>query len=337
MKYPKNDKMTQKSLNIGLIGCGHLGKIHCRLLSAIASEHTNITLTGVFDIDRRTADEVSNQYGVTSFSSLEELLSKIDSLVIVTPTSTHFDIAKKALEKNINVFIEKPVTASLHEAQELIRLSEKSKSKIQVGHVERFNPALTSLDNYELMPRFIESHRLAQFNPRGTDVSVIQDLMIHDIDIILHLVKSPLTKIDANGVAIVSEAIDIANARLSFENGCVANVTASRISLKKMRKMRIFQNNAYISVDFLNNKSEVFRLADSNTKADGMTFSISDTKKIVFEQPALENGENSNPIKNELEAFFDSIINDRPVKVSLADGKEAVEVADKIVKIISES
>jgi predicted dehydrogenase len=327
--------MDEKTINTGLIGCGHLGKIHCRLLNQIASEKQNIKFAGVFDTDKSHSDEIAGLYNVKVFGTPEELLENIDTLIIVTPTSTHFEIAASALNRNINVFIEKPVTSSLKEAEELIKISKNSNAKIQVGHVERFNPALTSLEKFELKPMFIESHRLAQFNPRGTDVSVIQDLMIHDIDIIHHLTGSPLKKIDANGVAIISDAIDIANARLTFENGCVANLTASRISLKKMRKMRIFQNNAYISIDFLNNKSEIFRLAESGAKADGMTFPISDSKKIIFEQPQIENIENVNPIKNELESFFESVMTDKPVKVSLEDGKEADETADKIIKIIS--
>lgn len=329
--------MSEKKINAGLTGCGHLGSIHCKLLNLIASENDSVTFKGVYDTDPAKSDAVSKLYGVRAFTSLEELLNNIDTLIIVTPTSSHFQIARVALNKNINLFIEKPVTATLDEAKELIKLSKDSDIKIQVGHVERFNPALTSLEKYDLKPMFIESHRLSQFNPRGTDVSVIQDLMIHDIDIILHLVGSPIEKIDANGVAIVSEAIDIANTRLTFKNGCVANLTASRISLKKMRKMRIFQNNAYISIDFLNNKSEVFRLADSNAEAKGMTFPISDEKKIIFEQPQIENAENANPIKNELESFFESIITGKPVKVTLEAGKEAVEVADEIIKIISSS
>jgi predicted dehydrogenase len=327
--------MTDKKLNIGLVGCGHLGKIHCKLLAQIASENPGITFTGVYDTDSTQSDAISKLYDVKSFESFDEMLYNIDTLITVTPTSTHYGIARNALAKHINLFIEKPVTSSLEEATELIKLARNSDVKIQVGHVERFNPAITSLEKFEMKPMFIESHRLAQFNPRGTDVSVIQDLMIHDIDIILHLVGSPIKKIDANGVAVVSEAIDIANARLTFENGCVANLTASRISLKKMRKMRIFQNNAYISIDFATNKSEVFRLADNDAKADGMSFPISDTKKVIFEQPVVENIENANPIKNELESFFESIINNKPVKVTLEAGKEAVEVADEIINIIS--
>ena len=329
--------MKNKVLNIGLVGSGHLGKIHCKLLNEIAGKKNSLNFIGVYDIDLIKTDEINKLFGLKSFNTFENLLDDIDSLIIVTTTSAHYTVAEEAIKRGINVFIEKPVTSSSIEAKKLIELAKRLNVKVQVGHVERFNPALTSLDKFEIKPMFIESHRLAQFNPRGTDVSVIQDLMIHDIDIILHLVNSKINKIDANGVAVISNSIDIANARLSFDNGCVANITASRISLKKMRKMRIFQSNAYISIDFLNNKSEIFRLADSNTAAAGKSFSISDTKKIIFEQPQIEDIENINPIRNELESFFDSIINDKPVKVSLEDGKVAVEVADEIIKIISKS
>lgn len=329
--------MKNKVLNIGLVGCGHLGKIHCKLLNEIAGKKNSLNFIGVYDIDLIKTDEINKLFGLKSFNTFENLLDDIDSLIIVTTTSAHYTVAEEAIKRGIDVFIEKPVTSSSIEAKKLIELAKRLNVKVQVGHVERFNPALTSLDKFEIKPMFIESHRLAQFNPRGTDVSVIQDLMIHDIDIILHLVNSKINKIDANGVAVISNSIDIANARLSFDNGCVANITASRISIKKMRKMRIFQSNAYISIDFLNNKSEIFRLADSNTAAAGKSFPISDTKKIIFEQPQIEDIENINPIRNELESFFDSIINDKPVKVSLEDGKVAVEVADEIIKIISKS
>ncbi|MCI0449195.1 MAG: Gfo/Idh/MocA family oxidoreductase [Chlorobi bacterium] len=324
-------------ISVGLAGCGHLGKIHCKLLNEISSGNNSVNFAGVYDIDPVKSNEINSLYSLKSFKTFEELLNNINSLIIVTTTSAHFAVAEEAIKKGINVFIEKPVTSSSTEAKDLIELAKRFKIKTQVGHVERFNPALVSLGKFEIKPMFIESHRLAQFNPRGTDVSVIQDLMIHDIDIILHLVNSKINKIDANGVAVVSDSIDIANARLSFENGCTSNITASRISFKKMRKMRIFQHNAYISIDFLNNKSEIFRLTDSNTSVSGKAFPISETKKVVFEQPETEDFERANPIKSELESFFDSIINDKPVKVSLEDGKVAVEVADEIIKIISKS
>ncbi len=326
--------MSKKILRVGLAGCGHLGRIHCRLINEIASVDQHVNFSGVFDTDSAAAESISREYGIRSFNSLDDMLCEVDALVIVTPTSSHYETAQKALEKDINIFIEKPVTSTLAEAEALIKMAEDQKVKIQVGHVERFNPALVALEKFEMKPRFIESHRLAQFNPRGTDVSVIQDLMIHDIDIILHLAGSSVNRIDANGVAVISDEIDIANARLTLENGCVANLTASRISLKRMRKMRIFQENAYISVDFLNNKSEVFRLTANDTESKGMSFPISETKKIIYEEPKPENAEKINPIKNELESFIESIINDTPVKVSLKAGKAAVEVADKIIEII---
>jgi predicted dehydrogenase len=329
--------MSKINLNIGLIGCGHLGSIHAKLIKSITGVNNAVRFAGVYDITADKAAKTAKEYDVKAFISFEEMIKEIDTLVIVTPTSTHFEIAKAALKNNINLFIEKPVTSSLADAESLIKLSEGSKVKIQVGHVERFNPALLSLNKYELKPLFIESHRLSQFNPRGTDVSVIQDLMIHDIDIILNLVNSPVEKIDANGVAVISHNIDIANARLKFQNGCVANVTASRISLKKMRKMRIFQNNAYISIDFSTNKSEIFRLTDETIPFEGMSFPLGEGKKIIFEEPKMDNTEEINPIRNELESFFDSIMNDKPVKVTLKDGKQAVEVADKIIKIISQT
>ena len=327
--------MNKTKIKTGLTGCGHLGSIHAKLISKIAEENPAISFVGVFDTEQAKSKSIAGKYNIKSFASLKELLNEIDTLIVVTPTLNHFSTATEALKQNINLFIEKPVTGSLADAEELIKLSKNANVKIQVGHVERFNPAIVSLEKYKLSPRFIESHRLAQFNPRGTDVSVIQDLMIHDIDIILSLVNSPLEKIDANGVSVISNNIDIANARLTFKNGCVANITASRISLKKMRKMRIFQSNTYISVDFSTNKSEVFQLVDTDFPSSGMSFPLGEGKKVIFDEPKTESTEEINPIKNELESFFKSIINDTPVKVSLGDGKQAVQVADEIIKIIS--
>ena len=329
--------MTYNKLNIGVVGCGHLGSIHCKLLKEISESERRINFVGIYDINEDTARKVSSENAVKNFGTYEELLGQINALIIVTPTSTHHDIAKSALKYGINIFIEKPVTQDLSEAEKLVKISNGLDVKIQIGHVERFNPALQSLEKYKLKPKFIEAHRLSQFNPRGTDVSVIHDLMIHDIDIILNLVKSPVEKVDANGVTVISDTIDIANARITFENGCVANLTSSRISLKKMRKMRIFQPNSYISVDFLNNKAEIFSLADSDTEAgDAQVIPISKNKKIIYEEPLRSNAElNHNPIRNELLSFFESILEDKPVKVTLVEGKQAVEVSDRIIKIIS--
>ena len=322
-----------KEIKAGIAGLGHLGSIHSRILSEISGENKNIEFKGVYDIDSLKNNKISEEFKVKAYNSLDEMLSDINSLIIVTPTTTHFEIANKAIEKKINLFIEKPVTGSLDEAFKL--LSKKDNVKIQIGHVERFNPAFTGLKDFVINPLFIESHRLAQFNPRGTDVSVIQDLMIHDIDIILSLVKSPISVINANGVPILSNDIDIASARLQFENGCTANITASRISLKKMRKMRIFQKSAYISIDFLNNKSEVYRLVDkSEVKSPLTAIPVSEDKSIILDLPNENSTKEFNPIKKELESFFNSILTNEPVKVTLEEGKEALEVADKIINII---
>lgn len=326
-----------KILRVGLIGCGHLGSIHAELISKISAGDKSVIFAGVYDTDASKSSAISSKYGARSFDSADSLLSGIDALVIVTPTSTHFEIAGEAISREIDLFIEKPVTSTVEQAMKLVEMSRGRNIKIQVGHVERFNPALLSLAEFDLKPLFIESHRLSQFNPRGTDVSVIQDLMIHDIDIILSLVKSPVKKIDANGVAVISKNIDIANARLGFDNGCVANLTASRISLKKMRKMRIFQQSAYISVDFLKNKSEIFRLTEDYRPADGLSFPLGEGKKIIYEEPKMPNAEDFNPIRNELESFIASIRKDTPVKVPLDDGKEAVVIAEEIIRKISET
>ncbi len=329
--------MKLNRLDIGVIGCGHLGDIHCRILKELSEHDSRINFAGLYDIDSEVSLKASSAFGVKNYSGLEELLNQINTLLVVTPTSTHYEIARRALEKGKNVFIEKPVTSEPKDARELIILSDSSKVTVQVGHVERFNPALLSLSNYELEPKFIEAHRLAQFNPRGTDVSVIHDLMIHDIDIILNLVRSPVETVDANGVAVISDKIDIANARIRFQNGCVANVTASRISLKKMRKMRIFQSNSYISVDFLNNEAEVFKLADADDSADTAgEIRISDKKKLVHEKPVKAGpGYDVNPIKEELTSFFESILENKPVRVTLKEATQALELSEQIDKGIS--
>lgn len=328
--------MDNKLLNIGVAGCGHLGKIHCRLLSEISKENSSVNFTGIYDIDENINEQVSRQYLLRKVNSLDELLNMVNTLIIVTPTSSHFEIAKKALTKNINVFIEKPVTSSISEAEELQNISKNSNALIQIGHIERFNSALKLLDKFEIKPMFIESHRLAQFNPRGTDVSVILDLMIHDIDLILYLTNSSVKKIEANGVSVISKEIDIANARLTLENNCVANITSSRISLKKMRKMRIFQQNAYISIDFLNNKTELFQLTETNKQtSSGMNYTLYDNKVISYEELKPDNAENYNPLKLELESFFESILKNKPVKVTLNEAKQAVAIANNIIDIIN--
>ncbi|MDQ1265096.1 MAG: hypothetical protein QG635_246, partial [Bacteroidota bacterium] len=271
-----------------------------------------------------------------AYSSTAELFKNVNAVLIVTPTPTHYDIAIEAFRNKVHTFIEKPVTDSPEKAKQLLKMSDGL--IVQVGHIERFNPALLALETYELKPLFIETHRLAQFNPRGADVSVIHDLMIHDIDIILNLVKSPVKNIIANGVGVLTGKIDIANARITFENGCVANITASRISIKQMRKMRIFQRSAYISVDFLKNSSEVIRINDAGADT-GSLMSIPvefDEKKykITFEQPKSDD---TNAMKYEQKLFFDCILNNIQPIVSLKNGIDALEVASEIMSGINDS
>jgi len=331
-------KNENQKLKAGIFGLGHLGKIHLKILKEICSERNDIEIIGVYDSDKEKNETISKENNFKINNTADDLIKKINTAIIVTPTSTHFDIAERTISNDINTFIEKPVTDTTGEAEKLLKLSKTKNIKIQIGHIERFNAAILALDNYNLAPMFIETHRLAQFNPRGTDVSVIQDLMIHDIDIILNLVKSKVKSIDANGVAIITDKIDIANARIKFENGCVANITASRISLNKMRKMRLFQKSAYISIDFLQNTSEVFRLDDGksdNSNSIALTeFIQGDNKvKIFYEKPPVKE---VNSMKYEMNKFIDSIVNDLEPIVTLEDGLQALEVANEIVKKIED-
>ncbi len=322
-------------IRAGIIGCGHLGKLHIKNVKEIESENDNIKLAGIYDVNKDETSVLAEKYGVKSYDSLEELLNDVNAVLIVTPTTTHYSIAKETFKRSIHTFIEKPVTESLQEAEDL-ELLKPANTIVQVGHIERFNPAILAVEKYNITPLFIETHRLAQFNPRGTDVSVIKDLMIHDIDIILNLVKSKVKSIEANGVGVLTDTIDIANTRLNFENGCVANITASRISLNKMRKMRIFQKNAYISIDFLNNTSEVFRLSeDSDTNIFSMPVNYNGKDyKIVYEKPTTDI---KNAMRYEEELFFNSILNNTEPEVSLRDGKEAIEIANKILQKIEDN
>jgi predicted dehydrogenase len=319
-------------IKAGVIGCGHLGKLHIKNVKEIEEENKDVKLIGIYDINKDEANGLAEKYGIKSYDTLEEMLNEVNAVLIVTPTTTHFEIAKETLKRNIHTFIEKPVTETLQEAEELEKIKQ-SGTIVQVGHIERFNPAILAVEKYNITPLFIETHRLAQFNPRGTDVSVIKDLMIHDIDIILNLVKSKVKSIEANGVGVLTDTIDIANTRLNFENGCVANITASRISLNKMRKMRIFQKNAYISIDFLNNTSEVFRLSeDSDTNIFSMPVNYNGKDyKIVYEKPTTDI---KNAMRYEEELFFSSILNGTEPEVTLRDGKEAIEIANKILEKI---
>ena len=317
------------NLKIGVLGAGHLGKIHIKLLL----ETKGFDLVGFFDPDKEQAKYAQKHFGVKAFDSVESLIEAVDAVDVVTPTLSHFDCAAKALRSSRHVFIEKPVTNTLEEAESLMKLAHEANVKVQVGHVERFNPAFVAALPYITKPMFIESHRLAQFNPRGTDVPVVMDLMIHDIDVILSIVKSSVKRIHASGVPVVSETPDIANARIEFANGCVANITASRISLKNMRKTRLFQHDAYVAIDFLKKKTEVVRLDDENTKSNpnDLFIELPDNKKrkINFEFPEIHE---TNAIQEELRSFRKAIETNSQPAVTIQDGYNALQVAHHIVE-----
>lgn len=320
--------MTEK-IKIGVIGAGHLGKIHLKLLKEIPTAY----LTGFYDSNEDVCQKVSTELGIPFFSSVDELISASDAVDIVAPTLSHFELAQKALRKSKHIFIEKPIAHTVAEAKKMVSLVREASVKAQIGHVERFNPAFIAAQPYFDQPMFIETHRLAEFNPRGTDVSVVHDLMIHDIDAVLSVVKSSVKKINASGVAVVSDTPDIANARIEFDNGCVANLTSSRISMKNMRKSRFFQRDAYISVDFLKKKTEIIKLKTVTGEPGPLDVIIDlgadkGSKQIYFDMPAINE---NNAIKNELELFIDAITNDTKEAVTAAEGYEALKVATQIM------
>lgn len=318
-------------LKIGVLGAGHLGKIHIRLILELKDE---FELIGFYDPSDSNAAEAIEKFNLRRFDSIQELMNEVDCVDIVTPTLAHYDCASIALRNSKHVFIEKPVTQTVDEARSLMELAREANVKVQVGHVERFNPAFQAAVPYFNKPMFIETHRLAQFNPRGTDVSVVLDLMIHDLDIILSVVKSGIKRISASGVAVVSDTPDITNARIEFDSGCVANLTASRISMKNMRKSRFFQKDAYIGVDFLTKELEVVRMEDIEGEPSpfDIVFELGEgkpSKKIYFDKPDIEE---INAIKEELRTFSHAILEDNTPIVSLEDGFRALDVAQKIVE-----
>ncbi|MDP5231042.1 MAG: Gfo/Idh/MocA family oxidoreductase [Cellulophaga sp.] len=319
-------------LKVGVLGAGHLGKIHLRLLN----QSEKYILVGFHDPDAINGKKVADEFGYKYFDNINTLIDAVDVVNIVTPTLSHFDCAKKAMEKGRHVFIEKPITNTLEEAEELLFLEKKHGVKGQVGHVERFNPAFSAVKDNIQNPMFIETHRLAEFNPRGTDVPVVLDLMIHDIDAILSVVNSKVKQINASGVSVLSTSPDIANARIEFENGCVANLTASRISLKNMRKSRFFQKDAYISVDFLEKKVEVVKMKDAPETPGDFDMILQNAegvrKQIYFENPDVEN---NNAILDELETFADAINNNTTPVVSLEQGTNALRVALQVIASFS--
>lgn len=315
-------------LKVGVLGAGHLGKIHLKLLN----QSNKYELVGFYDPIKENALAVEKEFGYKAFDTIEALINAVDVVDIVTPTLSHFDCAQQAIESGKHIFIEKPITKTVAEAETLIQLSEKHQVKGQVGHVERFNPAFTAVKDSIQKPMFIETHRLAEFNPRGTDVPVVLDLMIHDIDVILSVVKSKVKNINSSGVSVISETPDIANARIEFENGCVANLTASRISLKNMRKSRFFQKDAYIAVDFFEKATEVVKMKDAPKQPGDFDMILQNAegikKQIYFENPTVEA---NNAILDELETFADAINTNTTPIVSLEQGTEALRVAQQII------
>ena len=317
-------------LKAGVLGAGHLGKIHLKLLN----QSDSYDLIGFYDANKKASAAIESEFGYKSFPSMEELIEACDVIDVVTPTVSHFKCAKLVVEAGKHLFIEKPVTETVEEAEELLGLVRKHKVKAQVGHVERFNPAFMAVNHMISEPMFIEAHRLAEFNPRGTDVSVVLDLMIHDIDAILSVVNSEVQNVYASGVSVLSETPDIANARIEFKNGCVANLTASRISMKKMRKARFFQRDAYISVDFLDKACEVVKMKDvPKGKIDDFAMVLTNAegkkKQIYFDNPKISP---NNAILDELNSFAQAIENDTTPVVTLEQGTQALKVAMQIIQ-----
>ncbi len=321
-------------LKIGVLGAGHLGKIHINCIKQIEQ----YDLVGFFDPVEETAKIVEVEMGIKCFDSVDSLIDAVDVVDIVTPTIQHFSCASKALQRSKHVFIEKPIVATPDEANALIKLADEAKVKVQVGHVERFNPAFVAAEPFIKSPLFIEAHRLSMFNPRGTDVPVVLDLMVHDLDILLSIVKSPVAHVSASGVSIVSPTPDITNARIEFENGTVANLTASRISMKNMRKTRIFQRDAYITVDFLDKVSEIVRIHDEVDKSNPFAMTIDlangDERQITFDKPEIKP---INAIKTELESFYDAIIHNTTPAVTIEDGVKVLKLAYCILDSVEKS
>lgn len=317
-------------LKVGVFGVGHLGKFHLNNWKEIE----DVKLVGFYDPDDATAKEVAEKYNLKRFSDADKLIDACDAVDIVAPTNHHFNLCEKAIRKGRHVFVEKPLANTIDEGRLLVNIAREANIKMQVGHVERFNPAFIAVKDLKLNPMFIEVHRLAQFNPRGTEVSVILDLMIHDIDIILTVVNSDVKNISASGVAVITDTPDIANVRIEFNNGCVANLTSSRISMKKMRKMRIFQKDSYVGIDFLDKKAEVIKIKQPED-ANVFSFDIETPNGKKTLALASPNVANSNAIKLELEAFVNSIHENKPTVVSEIDGFLAMEVAHQILEKIS--
>jgi len=323
-------------LRAGVIGVGRLGSAHAGCYVKIPE----VELAGIFDSNGKLREEVAGQHGCEAYPSLDSLLGEIDIASVAVPTISHFEVAKRCLDKGVHVLIEKPFTTTVSQAEQLLRLSQKRGLKLQVGHIERFNPAFLAAREHIEKPMFIETHRLAQFNPRGTDVDVVLDLMIHDLDLISHLVGQPLTDLQASGVGVITESDDIANVRLNFRGGCVANLTASRISAKKMRKMRLFQKDAYISIDFLNRKSELYKLisiAEGDSKVSEETIvgkiPVADSgKTILYSQLRIQEVD---MLLSEVNSFVRAVKEDTTPEVPPEAGLEALTLALTTIEAIN--
>ena len=318
-------------IKTAVVGVGALGKHHLRWMSQLEQSE----LIGVYDVDSEKTKEFAEQYNIRPFQSMEELTEAVDAVSIVVPTTAHFEIASQLIKEGVHCLIEKPVTLNLEQSEKLIDLAREHNVKVTVGQIERFNPAVSALDNYVVQPSFIEAHRLAPFDPRGTDVAVILDLMIHDIDLVLTFVDSKVKDIQASGVTVISDQIDIANARLTFENGTVANLTASRISLNPMRKLRFFQKSGYFSLDLAKKQADIYRLAEHETEVEGFRMPLGKSGKDVIYSKKEDNG--IDMLGAELGSFLDAIIENKEVAVSVSQASEALRVALEVERISKES
>ena len=318
-------------IKTAVVGVGALGRHHLRWLSQIESSQ----LIGLYDTDPEKAQKYASEYEITAFDSLEELARAVEAVSVVVPTSTHYEVTSYLIEQGIHCLIEKPITTTLDEANKLKQLAQKHKVTVTVGQIERFNPAITGLAQQNIRPAFIEAHRLAAFDPRGTDVAVVLDLMIHDIDLTLMLVGTKVADIQASAVSVISEQTDIANARLTFENGAVANLTASRISLNAMRKLRIFQQSGYYSLDLAKKQADIYRLADGTNDTEGMRVPLGKSDKEIVYQKKADTGEDM--LGAELKAFLQAVAGERPVAVTIDEATEALRVALEVERIGRES
>jgi predicted dehydrogenase len=320
-----------KKLKTAVVGVGHLGRHHLKWLYNLPESD----LIGLYDIDVEKGKKYADEYQVTAFESLEQVADQAEVVSVVVPTTAHYEVASYLIERGIRCLIEKPVAATLDEAHRLLSLAEAKTVKVVVGHIERFNPAVQALSEYEITPSFIEAHRLAPFDPRGTDVAVVLDLMIHDIDLALMFIKSKVVDIQASAVAVISQQADIANARLTFENGAVANLTSSRISLKEMRKLRLFQKSGYFSLDLAKKQADLYSLAKSGEKAEGMRFPLGKSDQEIVYLKKDDSGEDM--LRTELHSFLDAILHDKAVAVPLEQATEALRVALEVDQIGRES